>query len=83
MKIAPVRDAQTPGVAAVERLGFAAFGNLSGERAALPAQAFGLSGLAAGSAVDVRHGHVASRDQIIVCVWIDLDEQDQPKAIIG
>ena len=44
---------------------------------------YGLVGLAAGCAVDVRHGVVAGRDQFIVCAGIGLDEQDQPKAIIG
>ena len=83
MKTAPVRDAQTPGVAAVERLGFARFGNLSGEHAPPKTQANGLSGLAAGRAADVRHGIVTGFDQVIVCIVISLDEQDQPEAIIG
>ena len=83
MKTAPVRDAQTPGVAAVERLGFARFGNLSGARVVAKAQALGRSGLEAGCAVDVCNGIIAGCHETAVSVGIDLDQQDQPEAILG
>ena len=78
-----MRDAQTPDVAAVERLGFARIGNLRREQAAFTALALSLSGLAAGSTVDGGDGVIAGSDQFIVCIGIALDEHDQPEAIIG
>ena len=45
--------------------------------------AYGLAGSAAGSAVDVSHSIVTGNDQVVVCAGNDLDEQDQPEAIIG